>query len=300
MLLVTGGAGFIGANFVSEWLAAHDESIINLDKLTYAGHRQNLAALEGDTSHVFVRGDIGDSALVERLWAEHRPRAVVNFATAGHRTRHRSSEVRPSDGSLLAARRTRRCAACRAMRRRIQPALADAGDGSSGPKGSFIAPEFPTVDCGYRRLRGVGSLPFAFHPCTSFRLPKWPLPELNFAGPTIHGMGDGLLLHGAVDDDPFEFAGAYRFLGDGGVYRCLEQFLDAGFAYCFAKASDLGGVTGEPGFVVGLATEVLPDDVLRPAGNKVFVTEIEGVLEVEQGGHETNWQPGTTRASTGR
>lgn len=84
MILVTGGAGFIGANFVLDWLAANDEPVINLDKLTYAGNRQNLAALEGDVRHIFIQGDIGDSAFVARLLAEHRPRAVVNFAAESH------------------------------------------------------------------------------------------------------------------------------------------------------------------------------------------------------------------------
>ena len=84
MIFVTGGAGFIGANFVLDWLVAHDEPVVNLDKLTYAGNRQNLVALEGDPRHVFVQGDIGDSGLVGRLLAEHRPRAVVNFAAESH------------------------------------------------------------------------------------------------------------------------------------------------------------------------------------------------------------------------
>jgi len=84
MILVTGGAGFIGANFVHDWLAQHDEPVINLDKLTYAGNLENLATLEGDPRHVFVKGDIGDQVLVERLLAEHRPRAVVNFAAESH------------------------------------------------------------------------------------------------------------------------------------------------------------------------------------------------------------------------
>ncbi|MDA7417768.1 dTDP-glucose 4,6-dehydratase [Xenophilus arseniciresistens] len=84
MILVTGGAGFIGANFVLDWLANHDESVINLDKLTYAGNLQTLASVADDPRHIFVRGDIGDSALVDRLLAEHRPRAVLNFAAESH------------------------------------------------------------------------------------------------------------------------------------------------------------------------------------------------------------------------
>lgn len=84
MILVTGGAGFIGANFVLDWLAESDESVVNLDKLTYAGNRENLALLQGDARHVFVQGDIGDTALVEKLLAKHRPRAVLNFAAESH------------------------------------------------------------------------------------------------------------------------------------------------------------------------------------------------------------------------
>jgi dTDP-glucose 4,6-dehydratase len=84
MILVTGGAGFIGANFVLDWLAQSDEAIINLDALTYAGNRENLASLAGDTRHLFVQGDIGDSALVAGLLAQHQPRAIVNFAAESH------------------------------------------------------------------------------------------------------------------------------------------------------------------------------------------------------------------------
>ncbi|MDZ4101099.1 MAG: dTDP-glucose 4,6-dehydratase [Hydrogenophaga sp.] len=84
MILVTGGAGFIGGNFVLDWLAQSDEAVINLDKLTYAGNLENLASLHGDARHVFVQGDIGDGALVARLLTEHRPRAVINFAAESH------------------------------------------------------------------------------------------------------------------------------------------------------------------------------------------------------------------------
>jgi dTDP-glucose 4,6-dehydratase len=84
MIFITGGAGFIGSNFVIDWLAGTDEPVLNLDKLTYAGNLANLAGLHGDRRHVFVQGDIGDVALVRRLLQEHRPRAVLNFAAESH------------------------------------------------------------------------------------------------------------------------------------------------------------------------------------------------------------------------
>jgi dTDP-glucose 4,6-dehydratase len=83
-ILVTGGAGFIGANFVLDWLAQSDEPVINLDKLTYAGNLETLASLQCDARHVFVQGDIGDADLVASLLAKHQPRAVVNFAAESH------------------------------------------------------------------------------------------------------------------------------------------------------------------------------------------------------------------------
>jgi len=84
MILVTGGAGFIGANFVLDWLAATGEPVVNLDLLTYAGNLGNLASLANDARHEFVRGDIGDAALVPALLAKARPRAIVNFAAETH------------------------------------------------------------------------------------------------------------------------------------------------------------------------------------------------------------------------
>ena len=83
-ILVTGGAGFIGSNFVLEWLAAGKGSLVNLDKLTYAGNPENLASVESDPAYTFVQGDICDAALVARLMEEHRPRAVVHFAAESH------------------------------------------------------------------------------------------------------------------------------------------------------------------------------------------------------------------------
>jgi dTDP-glucose 4,6-dehydratase len=83
-LLVTGGAGFIGSNFVLDWIETVGEPVVNLDALTYAGNLQNLASLDGDARHVFVHGDICDRALVERLLQQHRPRAVVHFAAESH------------------------------------------------------------------------------------------------------------------------------------------------------------------------------------------------------------------------
>jgi dTDP-glucose 4,6-dehydratase len=83
-ILVTGGAGFIGSNFVLDWLAASDECVVNLDKLTYAGNVHNLADLASDPRHIFVQGDIGDAGLVAALLKAHSPRAVLNFAAESH------------------------------------------------------------------------------------------------------------------------------------------------------------------------------------------------------------------------
>ena len=83
-ILVTGGAGFIGSNFVLDWLAGCDEAVVNLDALTYAGNVHNLDSLRGNPHHIFVHGDIGDAALVGRLLAEHQPRAVLHFAAESH------------------------------------------------------------------------------------------------------------------------------------------------------------------------------------------------------------------------
>jgi dTDP-glucose 4,6-dehydratase len=83
-ILVTGCAGFIGSNFVHVWLSGGNEPIVNIDKLTYAGNAANLGAFDGDRRYRFVQGDIGDHELVDVLLAEHRPRAVINFAAESH------------------------------------------------------------------------------------------------------------------------------------------------------------------------------------------------------------------------
>lgn len=84
MILVTGGAGFIGSNFILQWMAHEGEAVVNLDKLTYAGNVHNLASVSADARHVFVKGDIGDQALVHSLLAQYRPRAILNFAAESH------------------------------------------------------------------------------------------------------------------------------------------------------------------------------------------------------------------------
>jgi dTDP-glucose 4,6-dehydratase len=83
-ILVTGAAGFIGSNFVLDWLKTSSETVINLDKLTYAGNRHNLVTIQDDPRHTLVQGDIGDQTLVPQLLATHRPRAILNFAAESH------------------------------------------------------------------------------------------------------------------------------------------------------------------------------------------------------------------------
>ena len=84
MIFVTGGAGFIGANFVLDWLAENDEPVVNIDKLTYAGNLESLASLQEDARHIFVQGDIGDADLIAELLEKYQPRVVINFAAESH------------------------------------------------------------------------------------------------------------------------------------------------------------------------------------------------------------------------
>jgi len=83
-ILVTGGAGFIGSNFVLDWLAHSDQSVVNLDKLTYAGNLQNLASVQCDSRHIFIRGDINDGDLIRHMLMQYRPWAVLHFAAESH------------------------------------------------------------------------------------------------------------------------------------------------------------------------------------------------------------------------
>ena len=101
MILVTGGAGFIGANFVLDWLAVNAEPVLNLDALTYAGNQENLATLAGDARHTFVRGDICDRELLARLMAEHRPLVdqVELGMGAGHDVSKATGQQTPRDGA---------------------------------------------------------------------------------------------------------------------------------------------------------------------------------------------------------
>jgi len=114
MIVVTGGAGFIGSNFVLDWLARSDEAVLNVDKLTYAGNVNNLAALKGDARHVFVRADICEQETMLALLRRHRPRAIVHFAAESHvdRSIHAPGEFIQTNingtFSLLEAARTYR------------------------------------------------------------------------------------------------------------------------------------------------------------------------------------------------
>lgn len=83
-ILVTGGAGFIGSNFIIEWFMQTDETVVNLDKLTYAGNLENLSSFDGDNRHIFVQGDIADSALLNATLEKYKPRALINFAAESH------------------------------------------------------------------------------------------------------------------------------------------------------------------------------------------------------------------------
>lgn len=84
MILITGGAGFIGANFILNWLEKNDEPLFNLDKLSYAGNLDSLSSLVGDPRYAFVQGDIGDKSLLDALLKQHQPRAIVHFAAESH------------------------------------------------------------------------------------------------------------------------------------------------------------------------------------------------------------------------
>jgi dTDP-glucose 4,6-dehydratase len=84
LLLVTGGAGFIGSNFVLHWLANTSEPVVNLDKLTYAGNLQNLRSVSEDPRHIFIRGDINDQSLLQTIFTQHKPRAIIHFAAESH------------------------------------------------------------------------------------------------------------------------------------------------------------------------------------------------------------------------
>ena len=85
-ILVTGGAGFIGANYIMDWLRLTDECVVNVDKLTYAGNLESLESVFDDPRHIFVNGDILDAELMDSILQEHTPRAIINFAAESHNT----------------------------------------------------------------------------------------------------------------------------------------------------------------------------------------------------------------------
>jgi dTDP-glucose 4,6-dehydratase len=189
-LLVTGGAGFIGSNFVLAAVREHGARVVNLDKLTYAGNLDNLAPLDGDPRHVFVRGDIGDRALVARLLADHRPAAVVNFAAESHVDR---SIDGPSDFirtnlvgtfELLEAARAHHASLPRgeADRFRFLHVSTDEVYGSLGPTGSFSeeSPSAPSSPYAASKA-GADHLVRAYH--RTYGLPTLTTNSTNTYGP---------------------------------------------------------------------------------------------------------------------
>ena len=181
--------------------------------------------------------------------------------------------------------------------RQLAPDFAqdDAEDGALPFDGTPQAKELP----GVRRAAGLAAQFPTFLDEGLFQ------SEAHLLG-TLHDLGPGdlqqaavdrrrarLFLHGRIHDDPLELGWAHGLGLDGGVDGRLEQFFDAGFADGGTKATDLGGIARQLRGVVVQTAEVLPDDILGPAGNEFFVTEVEGVFEVEQCGHEPNRQAGT-------
>ena len=143
MILVTGGAGFIGANFVLDWLAHGDEAVVNLDKLTYAGNLETLASLKDNPKHVFVQGDIGDSALVDRLLAEHRPRAVVNFAAESHVDRSITSAAEFLNTNIIGTQVLLDAARARGVKRFVQISTDEVMGSLPEDDGSFFTESSP-------------------------------------------------------------------------------------------------------------------------------------------------------------
>jgi dTDP-glucose 4,6-dehydratase len=316
MILVTGGAGFIGSNFVLDWLAGSDEPIVNLDQLTYAGNLANLAALEGDARHLFVRGDIRDRAQVAALLATHRPRAIVHLAAESHVDR---SIDAPADFISTNVEGTfSLLEAARGYWQRLDPAAqaafrflhvsTDEVYGSLGPgdrpftETTAYAPNSPyaaskaAADHLVRAWHHTYGLPTLTTNCSNNYGP-WQFPEKliplmianALAGKPLPLYGDGM----QVRD--------WLYVGDH--CTALRRVLEAGMpgqVYNIGGANEMAN-TG----VVHALCDILDNLVPKPQSYRTqiaFVTDRPGhdrryAIDAAKIGRELGWTPGQTFSS---
>jgi dTDP-glucose 4,6-dehydratase len=316
MILVTGGAGFIGSNFVLDWLAGSNEPIVNLDRLTYAGNLANLAALEGDARHLFVRGDIRDRAQVAALLATHRPRAIVHFAAESHVDRSIDS---PADFISTNVEGTfSLLEAARGYWQRLDPAAqaafrflhvsTDEVYGSLGPgdppftETTAYAPNSPYAaskagaDHLVRAWHHTYGLPTLTTNCSNNYGP-WQFPEKliplmianALAGKALPLYGDGM----QVRD--------WLYVGDH--CTALRRVLEAGLpgqVYNIGGASEMANTE-----VVHALCDILDTLVPKPQSYRTqiaFVTDRPGhdrryAIDAARIGRELGWTPGETFSS---
>jgi dTDP-glucose 4,6-dehydratase len=316
MILVTGGAGFIGSNFVLDWLAGSNEPIVNLDQLTYAGNLANLAALEGDARHLFVRGDIRDRAQVAALLATHRPRAIVHFAAESHVDRSIDS---PADFISTNVEGTfSLLEAARGYWQRLDPAAqaafrflhvsTDEVYGSLGPgdppftETTAYAPNSPYAaskagaDHLVRAWHHTYGLPTLTTNCSNNYGP-WQFPEKliplmianALAGKALPLYGDGM----QVRD--------WLYVGDH--CTALRRVLEAGLpgqVYNIGGASEMANTE-----VVHALCDILDTLVPKPQSYRTqiaFVTDRPGhdrryAIDAARIGRELGWTPGETFSS---
>lgn len=306
MILVTGGAGFIGSNFVLDWLSACDEPIVNLDKLTYAGNLANLESLAGDPRHTFVHGDIADRELVEKLLAEHDIRAIVHFAAESHVDR---SIHGPEDFVATNIVGTfRLLEATRAYWATLPPAEREAFrflhvstdevfgtlDASSPPfdEESPYQPNSPyaaskaSSDHLVRGHHHTYGLPVVTTNCSNNYGP-WQFPEKLIP----------LCIHRAVSGEPLPIYGDGRQVRDwlyvGDHCTAIRRVLEAGHVgevYCVGGSSEMANID-----VVNLLCAILDEEHPRSDG-KSYATQITYVTD--RPGHDRRYAINHDKVST--